>query len=60
MACWVPKGLKIALREIVDARTAFLRPCCADRNEERQQKVFDLYGGYMYDEFDMGDLYKLK
>lgn len=41
-------------------RTAFLRPCCADRNEERQQKVFDLYGGYMYDEFDMNDLYKLK
>ena len=37
-------------------RAGLLLPCCADRSVERQQKVIDLYGGYMFDLMDISHL----
>ena len=36
-------------------RAGLLVPCCADRTQERQQKVLDLYGGYMFDIMSLSD-----
>ena len=41
-------------------RTGLLVPCCADRNHDRQQKVLDLYGDYMFDLLELHDFFKIQ